>query len=167
MPEQAEGGRRSALPWLWLSAVIVIIDYLTKQMAEASLTLYQPVPVWPFFNLTLMYNYGAAFSFLSDAGGWQRWFFAGLAGLVSIAIIGWLKGTERRQRLLAIALALILGGALGNLWDRLLLGYVVDFLDVYYASWHWPAFNVADSAITVGAVLMVLDALRGKQDKRD
>ena len=167
MPEQSKEGRRTALPWLWLSAAIVIVDYLSKQMAEASLTLYQPVPVWPFFNLTLMYNYGAAFSFLSDAGGWQRWFFAGLAGLVSIVIIWWLKGTDRRQRLHAIALALILGGALGNLWDRLLLGYVVDFLDVYYASWHWPAFNVADSAITVGAVLMVLDALRGKQDKQD
>jgi len=166
MPEQPEEGRETALPWLWLSAVIVVLDYLSKQMAEASLTLYQPVPVWPSFNLTLMYNYGAAFSFLSDAGGWQRWFFAGLAGLVSIAIVWWLKGTDRRQRMLGIALALILGGALGNLWDRLLLGYVVDFLDVYYASWHWPAFNVADSAITIGAVLMVVDALWGKQDRQ-
>ena len=167
MPDRREWIRRSALYWLWLSVVIVTLDYLSKQAAVASLSLYQPVPVWPSFNLTLMYNHGAAFSFLSDAGGWQRWFFAGLAAMVSIVIVWWLKGTDRRQRRLGIALALILGGALGNLWDRLVLGYVVDFLDLYYAGWHWPAFNIADSAITIGAVLMVVDALWGKQDKKD
>jgi signal peptidase II len=131
-------------------------------LAEHFLSLYQPLPVMPSFNLTLMYNQGAAFSFLSDAGGWQRWLFALIAFAVSVALLWWLKRLDRREKRLAIALALILGGALGNLIDRLLLGHVVDFLDVYYADWHWPAFNIADSAISAGAVLMVIDSLFGR-----
>jgi len=143
---------------------VVMLDQLSKQLAEQWLHLYQPVPLLPSFNLTLMYNEGAAFSFLSDAGGWQRWLFAALAFTISLAIIWWLKGLQRREKRLAIALALILGGAVGNLIDRLLYGHVVDFLDVYYADWHWPAFNIADAAISVGAVLMVLDALFGTHE---
>lgn len=167
MPDAPTVERRGALRWLWLSGMVLLLDYFSKQAAEAYLTLHQAVAVWPSFNLTLMYNYGAAFSFLSDAGGWQRWFFALLAAVVSIGIVWWLKVLDQRRRLLAIALALILGGALGNLWDRLMLGYVVDFLDLYYAQWHWPAFNVADSAISVGAVLMVADSLFGQSRQVD
>lgn len=162
-----DGCDRAAAPgvlrWLWLSALVVLLDWATKQAATAHLSLYQPVPLWPSFNLTLMHNRGAAFSFLSDAGGWQRWLFAGLATLVSVAIIAWMRALAPSQRWLAAALALILGGAVGNLIDRLLLGYVVDFIDLYYAGWHWPAFNLADSAITAGALLLVADSLFGNR----
>lgn len=164
-PEVAPGW--GALPWVWLSALVVLLDQVSKQLAERYLEFLQPMPLLPSFNLTLVYNQGAAFSFLSDAGGWQRWLFSGLALLISLVILGWMKGLKRREKRLAIALALILGGALGNLIDRLLYGHVVDFLDVYYADWHWPAFNIADSAITVGAVLMVVDALFGQRSSDD
>ncbi len=147
------------LKWLWLSVVVIALDQASKVWVSASLQFQEPVDVIPFFNLTLMHNYGAAFSFLAGAGGWQRWFFAAIALTVSIAITLWLKrlGPERRWE--AGSLALVLGGALGNLWDRLTLGYVVDFFDVYYGTYHWPAFNIADSAITVGAVMLVVDLL--------
>lgn len=145
--------------WLWLSAVVVVLDLYTKHLASASLELYRPVPVLPSLNLTLMHNRGAAFSLLSDAAGWQRWLFAALALAVGAAILVWLWRLPRERRWLPVALALVLGGALGNLWDRLILGYVVDFIDVYYRGWHWPAFNVADSAISVGAVMIAIDAL--------
>jgi len=154
-----DGARRGALRWLWLSLLVVLLDQVSKQLAEHYLLLHQSVSIMPSFNFTLMYNPGAAFSFLSDAGGWQRWLFSGLAAAVSIAIASWLKTMDGRQNTLAAALALILGGALGNLVDRLLYGHVVDFVDLYYAGWHWPAFNIADAAITLGAALMVVDAL--------
>jgi len=147
------------LKWLWLSALVVVLDLTAKAAASHYLTLYQALPVFPGFNLTLMHNTGAAFSFLHDASGWQRWFFAIIAIVVSAGIIYWMKGLKPHQVWLAAALALVLGGALGNLWDRLTLGYVVDFIEVYYRQWRWPAFNVADSAITVGAVLLVIDSL--------
>lgn len=147
------------LHWLWLSALVVALDLWSKSIAEAQLALYQRVEVLPFFNFTLAYNPGAAFSFLADAGGWQRWFFAGVALLASVVIVGWLLKL-RGERLVALGLALILGGALGNLWDRLVLGHVVDFLDFHWAGYHFPAFNLADSAITVGAVLLILDMFR-------
>lgn len=153
------------LKWLGVSAAVVLVDQLTKQLAEASLVYAQPVAVLPSFNLTLLYNRGAAFSFLSDAGGWQRWFFVSVSLVVSLALAFWLHRLKPQQRLLALALALVLGGALGNLIDRLWLGHVVDFIQLYYSDFYWPAFNVADSAITVGAVLLVWDALfveRGK-----
>jgi signal peptidase II len=149
------------LKWLWLSALVVALDQVSKALASAHLVLYESLPVVPLFNLTLLHNTGAAFSFLSEAAGWQRWFFAAIALLVSVVIVRWLATLKPGQTRLACALALILGGALGNVWDRLTLGHVVDFIDLYYASWHWPAFNVADSAITVGAALLVFDALRG------
>jgi signal peptidase II len=149
------------LRWLWLSAVVVVLDQGSKWLASHSLTLYEPVPVMPMFNLTLMHNTGAAFSLLAGAGGWQRWFFVVLAIGVSIGIGVWLARLGRDQRWLAVALALVLGGALGNLWDRVVLGYVVDFIQVYYDRWYWPAFNIADSAISVGAVMLIVDSLHG------
>ena len=147
------------LKYLWLSLLIIVLDLWSKSLASEYLLMHQPVPVFPGLNMTLMHNYGAAFSFLSDAGGWQRWFFTLLALGVSVFIIGWLRKLEKQQTFLAIALTLVLGGALGNVWDRMTLGYVVDFIDIYYQQWHWPAFNIADSAICVGAVMLVIDAL--------
>jgi signal peptidase II len=154
------------LKWLSISLLVVIADQITKSVAVSNLVLFQPVNVFSGFNFTLMYNEGAAFSFLSDASGWQRWFFTVIAIVVSVAIVFWLKSLPSGQRVTAIALTLILGGAIGNVWDRVMLGHVVDFIDIYYADYHWPAFNIADSAITVGAVLLVIDSLRhAKQDK--
>jgi len=126
-------------------------------MASHYLQLHVSVAVFPGINLTLMQNPGAAFSLLSQAGGWQRWFFIGLAVTVGIAIIVWLVSLPADKRWMAFALALILGGAMGNLWDRMTLSYVIDFIDVYYQEWHWPAFNIADSAISIGAVMLVID----------
>lgn len=155
------------LKWLWLSFVVIVVDQLTKYMATDLLVYAEPVAVVPFFNLTLLHNLGAAFSFLSDAGGWQRWFFALLAIGVSGGIIVWISRLEPKQKWLAIALALIVGGALGNLWDRIVLGYVVDFIQLYYQQWYWPAFNVADSAISVGAVMLLIDGFFGQSDESD
>lgn len=149
----------SGLVWLWVSALVIVLDHVSKMAAESHLTLYQPLPVLPFFNFTLAYNTGAAFSFLADASGWQRWVFAAIAVVVSAFIIGWLLRLRRQQRWLGVTLALILGGAIGNVWDRLTLGHVIDFIDVYYGDWHWPAFNLADSAITVGAVMLVIESV--------
>jgi signal peptidase II len=143
--------------WLWLSVTVVIFDQLTKWLAEALLVPYQPVPVIPMFNLTLAYNTGAAFSFLSDAGGWQRWFFIGLTLVVIIVLFSWLWKMRAEEKLHAVSISLILGGAIGNLIDRVLLGHVIDFLDVYYDQYHWPIFNIADSAITVGVILLIID----------
>ena len=146
--------------WLWLSAVVVALDQWTKYRVTSSFDLYESVAILPFFNLTLVHNTGAAFSMLQDAGGWQRWGLSALAVLVSAAIIYWLPRLQARSWRLPFALALILGGTLGNLCDRIALGYVIDFLDFFLGTRHWPAFNVADSAISVGAVMLVLDMLR-------
>ena len=146
------------LKWLWLSLLAVILDQGSKLAIAASMQLYESIQIMPFFKLTYVHNTGAAFSFLSEAGGWQRWFFAGLALVISAVIAVWLARLKRHETLLAVALALVLGGAVGNLIDRLAYGYVIDFLDVYYGVWHWPAFNVADSAITLGVVLMLAES---------
>jgi len=148
-------------PWLWLfvSAGVIALDLFTKQRVSEALDLYRPVEVYSWLNITLAHNYGAAFSFLSDAGGWQRWFFVGLASVVSLLLLVWLLRLPRREWVTGLGLALVLGGAVGNLVDRIKLGYVVDFIDVHYGGWHYPAFNVADSAITCGVVLLLLDAL--------
>lgn len=148
------------LRWLWLSGGVLALDQISKQAAMALLELHRPVPVAPLFNLTLTYNRGAAFSLLSDAGGWQRWLFAGLSLVVAVVIVVWLARLKAGQRWLACGLALVLGGAVGNLWDRLVIGAVVDFIDVYYKSWHWPAFNIADSAICIGAVMLVVSTFK-------
>jgi len=152
------------LKWLWLSALVAALDLATKAVASHYLVLYQPVPVFPGFNWTLAHNSGAAFSFLASESGWQRWFFSVIALVVSIGITIWIKRLKPTEIGLAVALALVLGGAIGNLWDRVTLGYVVDFIDVYYQQSHWPAFNIADSAICVGAVLLVIDSFRGERD---
>ncbi len=146
------------LKWLWLSLLAVILDQASKLAIAGSMKLYESIPVMPFFKLTYVHNPGAAFSFLSEAGGWQRWFFAGLALAITVVIAVWLTRLKKHETLLAVALALVLGGAVGNLIDRLAYGYVIDFLDVYYDTWHWPAFNIADSAITVGVMLMLLES---------
>jgi signal peptidase II len=146
------------LKWLWLSLLAVVLDQGSKLAIVGSMKLYQSIPVMSYFNLTYVHNAGAAFSFLSEAGGWQRWFFAGLALVISIVIAVWLTRLKQHETLLAVALSLVLGGAIGNLIDRLAYGYVVDFLDVYYQTWHWPAFNIADSAITLGVILMLAES---------
>ena len=148
------------LNWLWLTLLIIILDQLSKSAAVQWLTLNQALPVMPGINLTLVHNPGAAFSFLSEAGGWQRYFFIVLTSVISVALLVWLTRLPSGRALLAGALALVIGGAAGNLWDRLQYGYVIDFIDVYYDKWSWPVFNIADSAITLGAALLILDAFR-------
>ncbi len=156
------------LRWLWLSVAVVALDQASKAHVSAVFSLYESMPLFPGLNITLLHNTGAAFSFLSSAAGWQRWFFVAIALVVSVVIVLWLRRLEAGQRWQAVALALVLGGALGNLWDRMVFGYVVDFIDVYYDRWHWPAFNVADSAITIGAAMLIIDALRDTlRDRRE
>lgn len=150
----------SKLRWLWLSVLVIALDLGTKALATAMLTYAEPVAVMPMFNLTLLHNTGAAFSFLAGADGWQRWFFVALAVVVSVVLVIWLKGLKREETWTAIAIALILGGAIGNVYDRVVHGYVVDFLHVYWQNWHFPAFNLADTAITIGAGMMILDIFR-------
>ena len=154
------------LKWIWLAVVVVILDQLTKYIASTSLEMYQPIAVMPMFNWTLMHNPGAAFSFLHDAGGWQRWFFAVIAIVVSAFIVFWIKRLEQHEKWQAIALALILGGAIGNVIDRIWLGYVVDFIEVYYQQWYWPAFNIADSAISIGVAMIIIDSVREYRAER-
>ena len=147
------------LKWLWLSGLVIVLDQASKLAVVKAMNLYESISVIPFFNLTYVHNTGAAFSLLSDAGGWQRWLFALLAAAISVVLVVWLAKLKKHESLLAASLAMILGGALGNLIDRVAYGYVIDFLDVYYKSWHWPAFNIADSAITLGVMLMLLESI--------
>jgi signal peptidase II len=141
---------------LALAALVVLLDQATKLAVLRLIEPYQSIPVVPGFNLTLAFNRGASFSFLADAGGWQRWLFSAVSVAASVVILVLLRRTAAGDKLNATGLSLVLGGAVGNLIDRLWLGHVIDFLDVYYGAWHWPAFNVADSAITVGAALLIL-----------
>ena len=149
----------SLLPWLGIALVIIVLDQLTKSLILANFAYGDSVHVTPFFNVVRVHNTGAAFSFLAGASGWQRWFFVGL-GAVAAAFIVWMLRSHGGQKLFAWALALILGGALGNVIDRLLHGYVVDFIQVHYKNAYFPSFNVADSAITIGAAFLILDELR-------
>ena len=156
--------KRNAEVWLALSALVIVLDQLTKHIAIAALEPYKAEPVIPgFLNWTLAYNAGAAFSFLHDAGGWQRWLFTALAIAVSAVLVIWLRRTDRGEWRTALPLALVIGGALGNLIDRVRFGHVTDFIEVYYQQWSWPAFNVADSAISVGAVLLILFGLGSRK----
>lgn len=157
MPEAS----RSNLGWLWLTLVVVVLDQAGKHLAVQWLAYGQPRPVFPGFNLRLVHNTGAAFSFLQDAGGWQRYFFIVLTLVIGAVLLAWLARLPQRRPWLACALALVLAGAAGNLWDRLQLGYVVDFIELYYDKWSWPVFNLADSAITVGAIMLIIDAFKG------
>ncbi len=164
MPDALKAASQSLdwrrLHWLWIALAVLLLDQWTKGLVAGSLRLYEQIELLPFFNITLAYNEGAAFSFLAGAGGWQRWFFSIIAVVASVVILVWLL-RGRDGPVVATALSLILGGALGNLWDRIVLGHVVDFLDFHWAGWHFPAFNVADSAITVGAALIIIDMLFG------
>lgn len=159
-PKIVANGSR-AFMWYLLSLVVIVIDQWTKWLAETNLTFLEPVPVIePVLNWTLAYNYGAAFSFLADAGGWQKWFFSGLALVMSLFLIAYLIKAPRKATLLSFGLALVLGGAVGNLIDRLLHGHVIDFIHVHYADvWHYPIFNIADMAIMLGVAMIVIDIL--------
>ena len=149
--------RPNALAWLGLSVLLVAIDQWTKAVALASLEYLKPVPfIDGFWNWTLVHNYGAAFSFLSTAGGWQRWFFTVLALVISTGLTVWLARTPRGDWRTALPYALVIAGAIGNVIDRLRFGYVVDFVDWYVGEWHWPAFNVADACIVAGAIGLVI-----------
>lgn len=156
------------LNWLWLSGLVIVLDQMTKVIVTELYTLGESTPILPIFNLVRAHNFGAAFSFLAGEGGWQRWFFTAIAVGVSVMLVQWLKKLPKTDRWMAIALTLILGGALGNLIDRILLGYVVDFLDFFWDGRHFPAFNIADSAITVGAVMLAIDVVRnpGTEEKK-
>ncbi len=142
----------------WIAVVVLILDQTTKYIAVSALLGQPPMEIAPFFNFSLVYNTGAAFGFLNSASGWQNIFFVSVAIVVSVFILIYLKRLSRADIQVAIALLLVLGGALGNVTDRLMLGHVVDFVDLHYAGWHWPAFNMADSAIFIGAALLILDA---------
>lgn len=157
--------RFGKLPWLWLTALVFVLDQVSKFYFESRLNLYQQIVIIPdLLSWTLAYNTGAAFSFLAGQSGWQRWLFALIALVVSVALVVWLRRLKPRETWLAIALALVLGGALGNLVDRVLFGHVIDFILVHWQNrWHFPAFNLADSAITVGAFMLIIDMFKSKQ----
>lgn len=158
-PRTSNGVERGALHWLWLSAAIVAADQLTKWLITVNLALYERVEILPVLGLTHLHNTGAAFSFLANAGGWQRWFFIGIAVLVTALVVVWLRRLPKEGHgWLAAALALVVGGAVGNVIDRVAHGYVIDFISVHWQQWFFPAFNVADSAITVGAVMLIIDS---------
>lgn len=161
--------RKGSLIWLVLSVLVIVLDQLTKWVAVSELQLYQQVPIIDgLFSFTLAYNTGAAFSFLADASGWQRWLFAVIAVVVSVVLCVWLARLDRSKKLEAIALALILGGAIGNLYDRVIHGKVTDFILVHWQqSWFFPAFNIADSAITVGAALLLFDMFFGRKPEQN
>jgi len=150
----------SALRWLWLSLLVLALDLGSKYLADTLLTYASPVPLLPVFDLTLLYNTGAAFSFLASAGGWQRWLFVAIAVGMSLFLLHWMWRTPRAHKCLGIGLALVLGGALGNLYDRTVHGHVVDFISLHWGGDYFPAFNIADCAITLGTLLLLLDMFR-------
>lgn len=154
------------LRWLWLAVAVVALDLLTKYWVSHALDYNTPIQVLPFFDLRLMHNYGAAFSFLADHPGWQRWFFALVAVGASIGLTVWLARLRADEKLLAVALPLIIGGALGNLYDRLIHGYVVDFLSFHAAGWYYPAFNIADMGIVIGAAGMIWESVMGDRRRK-
>ena len=163
-PVPVPGGVQRTHPaaWLWLSLVVIVLDQATKFLVTRFLELYERVEVLPVLDFTLLHNTGAAFSMLAGASGWQRWFFIALALVVSVMLVVWIWRTPRGEKLLPLSLALILGGAIGNVIDRVLHGYVVDFIHAHWGTAYFPAFNIADSAITVGAMLLIVDAFREK-----
>ena len=154
------------LKYLTISAAIIGLDQVTKWLMVSWLALYETVAIMPYFNLTMAHNHGAAFSFLAQAGGWQRWFFTVLALVISTVLVVWLTKLKPEAKLEAISLSLVIGGAIGNVIDRICYGYVIDFLDIYIGSSHWPAFNVADSAICIGAVLLIIDSIKSEPESQ-
>ncbi len=155
----------TGLRWLWLTALVLVSDILIKQYVYQNFKLYEPIEVMPFFNLMYAQNFGAAFSFLADEGGWQRWFFAGIAVAISLILMVMMYRESATKRLNNIAYALIIGGAIGNLIDRLMHGFVVDYLDVYVGDWHWPTFNLADMGICIGAALIIIESFLPSEKK--
>jgi len=147
--------------------ICLIIDQVTKHWVAGTFDYRETLAVLPFFNLTYVHNPGAAFSFLADQGGWQRWFFTAIASIASIVFLVWMAKTPKQQRLLSIAFALILSGAVGNLIDRALFGYVIDFLDFHWAGYHFAAFNIADSVIFIGAALMIFESFTNQEANVD
>lgn len=151
---------------LGIALIVLILDLASKYWVESALEFGQSIPLTSFFNLVLTYNPGAAFSFLSEQPGWQRWFLSGIAGSAALLIV-YLLNKYKHEKLFCLSLSLILGGAVGNLYDRITLGHVVDFLDFYIGNYHWPAFNIADSAIFIGAALMIYESFRNKENPED
>lgn len=155
--------RDSSLRLLWISLLVILLDQVTKQVAMASLPFHKLVEVMPGFDWYLTFNEGAAFSFLADAGGWQRWFFTITTIIISLVILFWIKQLPKNEKMTAVSLCLILGGALGNLIDRIYLGYVIDYIQVWLGNYPWPAFNIADAAISVGATILILSGFIGSE----
>ncbi|MFN0300591.1 MAG: signal peptidase II [Burkholderiales bacterium] len=158
--------RNALIRWLAIAVFIAVFDQITKQVILGRVAEGEAIPVTSFFSIVLAFNTGAAFSFLADAGGWQRTFFIAIA-VIAVIVIVWLLRKHRDESPFSLGLSLILGGAIGNLWDRVWLGKVVDFLLFYYHDWHWPAFNVADSAISVGAAILILDSFYGSKRRSE
>ncbi len=156
---------KSGLWWLPISAVVFYLDQLTKAMATESLMIYEAVHVNDFLNWTLMHNEGMAFSFLADQSGWQRWVIGFVAIIIVIWLLIWLSKTSIKAKFLNLGLVFVIGGALGNIYDRFHLGYVIDFIEAHYNEHYWPAFNVADTAISVGAFFLILDLILGEKDE--
>ena len=154
--------RRRQIYLYCLSITIIGLDQGSKKLAQESLNYAEPIELFSWFDFTLHYNYGAAFSILSDAGGWQRWLLSGVAIIVSGILIGWLYSLRGSRGILPVGLSFILGGALGNVWDRIQLGYVVDFVSVHLNEWYFPTFNIADAAISIGVFFILLDGLLTK-----
>ncbi|MBX9445267.1 signal peptidase II [Dickeya chrysanthemi] len=163
---KSTGTTATGLRWLWLAALVLVVDIGSKQWVMTHFQLGESIPLVPFFNFTYAHNYGAAFSFLADKGGWQRWLFAAIALVIIVALLAMMYRSSASQKLNNIAYSLIIGGAIGNLADRLVHGYVIDFLDFYAGGWHYPTFNLADSAIVVGALLIVLEGFLASPQKK-
>ena len=157
--------KQNGLMWLLLTAVVLVVDWATKTYVVNVMTLGQTIDILPVFNITYVHNPGAAFSFLSDAGGWQRWFLSAIAVVISVLLLWWLKNLPAGSKRLGCAYALVLAGALGNLYDRVVYGHVIDFIHVYYQNWHYPKFNIADCAICIGAALLLIDAFKSSSKK--
>lgn len=155
--------KKTCLPWLWLSAIIIVIDQLSKYWVSHHLTLYKPVTCLSFLNLLLAYNSGAAYNFLAKGGGWQIYFFAIISFVIAVVFIIWLAQLPRSMYWRALGISLIIGGAIGNFIDRVRLTYVIDFIDFHIRDWHFAIFNIADSAITVGAIILLLSLLFAKK----
>ncbi len=151
--------------WLWLSLLVFVFDQASKLWVVKNFELYESIQLFPSLNFTYVHNLGAAFSFLSSAGGWQRWFFVGVALIATTVLLIWLRKLKPSERWMAVTISLVLGGAIGNLYDRISYGYVIDFIDVYYKAHHWPVFNIADAAISIGVVMMLIDAFKGESSK--
>ncbi|MCF6765394.1 signal peptidase II [Thiotrichales bacterium 19S3-7] len=162
MPNKEKGQLR----WLWISALMLAVDFSTKLYVLQHLAYNEPLKCLPFLNFTLAFNRGAAFSFLAYENGWQLWFFSIIAIIIAIVILYWLTKIPRNHNLQAISLCLILSGAIGNVFDRLNYGYVIDFIDLHYKNYHWPTFNIADSAICIGAFLFVISSLFATKKKK-